>query len=57
MYMKTSHAGLGITRAEWDANLRYAEQALERHGIAGRERAEFLELFTRYESEIVERDA
>jgi len=55
--MKTSHAGLGITRAEWDANLRYAEQALERHGIAGRERAEFLELFTRYESEIVERDA
>jgi len=23
--MKTSHAGLGITRAEWDANLRYAE--------------------------------
>jgi hemoglobin len=55
--MKTSHAGLGITRAEWDANLAYAAEALARRGIPPREQAEFLELFTRYESDIAERDA
>jgi hemoglobin len=52
--MKTSHAGLGITEDEWEANLRHTAAALEKYGIAGPERGEFLALFTRYKEEIVE---
>jgi hemoglobin len=52
--MRTSHAGLGITEAEWDANMEYARQTLARHDIAPEEQSEFLELFARYKSEIVE---
>lgn len=39
--MKTSHAGLGITEAEWTANLELTKQVLERRGIASREQVEF----------------
>lgn len=52
--MKTSHAGLGITTAEWTGNLRHAEAALLAHHVADAERAEFLALFERYRDEIVE---
>jgi hemoglobin len=52
--MKTSHAGLGITEAEWEATLELTRKALQNHGIGGREQAEFLSLFERYKSEIVE---
>jgi hemoglobin len=52
--MKTSHAGLGITPAEWTANMKHAEAALVAQNIADTERAEFLDLFERYRDEIVE---
>ncbi len=53
--MKTSHAGLGITEAEWQANLQHASAALERYGVAPTEKAEFLEIFQRYRDDIVEK--
>ncbi len=52
--MKTSHRGLGITAEEWDANLALTAKVLEKHRIAGREKQEFLELFERYRTDIVE---
>jgi hemoglobin len=52
--MKTSHAGLGITAAEWNGNMKHAEAALVGHDVAATERAEFLGLFERYRDEIVE---
>jgi hemoglobin len=52
--MKTSHAGLAISNAEWDANMRYATAALMKNGVKEAERAEFLALFERYRQDIVE---
>jgi hemoglobin len=52
--MKTSHAGLRITEAEWDASMRHTEAALHTMRIAEPEKAEFLSLFTRYKQDIVE---
>jgi hemoglobin len=52
--MKTSHAGLAISNAEWDANMRYATVALIENGVKEAERAEFLALFERYRQDIVE---
>jgi len=53
--MKTSHAGLGITEAEWQANIQYASAALEKYGVAGREKEEFLAIFKKYKDDIVEK--
>jgi hemoglobin len=55
--MKTSHAGLGITEQEWEANMACTRQALNKHGIGAREQAEFLALFERYRGDIVEAKA
>jgi hemoglobin len=52
--MKTSHAGLGITESEWEANLELARAALEKNGVDDPEQAEFLSLFERYKQDIVE---
>jgi hemoglobin len=52
--MKTSHAGLAVSAAEWDANMRYATAALVKNGVDEAERAEFLALFERYRQDIVE---
>ena len=52
--MTTSHAGLGITAAEWAGNMIHAEAALLGHDVADTERAEFLGLFERYRDDIVE---
>ena len=54
--MRTAHDGLAISGAEWDANMNYADAALLKNGVAEVERAEFLELYERYRSEIVETD-
>jgi hemoglobin len=54
--MKSSHAGLGITEKEWQANLELARQSLQNHGVAEREQTEFLSIFERYKDEIVEAD-
>lgn len=53
--MKTSHVALGITEAEWTANLELTQQVLDGKGIASREQAEFLSFFERYRDDIVER--
>ena len=55
--MKTSHAGLRITGAEWDANLELTQKALQNHAIGSREQAEFLSLFERYRDDIIEASA
>ena len=52
--MKTSHAGLAISEAEWDANMKHADAALGMNGVPDAERAEFLAVFERYRDEIVE---
>jgi hemoglobin len=52
--MKTSHAGLRITEAEWDANMRHTEAALHTMRIAEPEKTEFASLFTPYKQDIVE---
>jgi hemoglobin len=54
--MRTAHDGLAISEAEWHANMNYADAALMKNGVAELERAEFLALFERYRSEIVETD-
>ena len=53
--MKTSRAGLGITKTECQATLEYALAALERCALAPAEKAEFLAIFQRYRDEIVEK--
>jgi hemoglobin len=52
--MKTSHRGLGITDAEWEANMTAADAALSKNGVCESDRAEFLALFERYRHDIVE---
>lgn len=53
--MKSSHAGLGITEAEWQANLHHASAELEKYGVALREKEEFLAIFQKYKNDIVEK--
>ena len=53
--MRTSHAGLGISEAEWQATLQHASAALEGCGLAPNERAKFLAIFQRYRDVIVEK--
>lgn len=52
--MKTSHRGLNITKDEWQANLDLTRKALSKNNIGDREQTEFLALFERFRSEIVE---
>jgi hemoglobin len=51
--MKTSHAGLQITESEWDVNIQYTLEALDKHKIPAKEKAEFIALFERYKADIV----
>jgi hemoglobin len=51
--MRTSHAGLQITESEWNANIQYSRQALDKHRIPSQEKAEFIALFERYKADIV----
>lgn len=52
--MKSSHAGLGITETEWQAELEHTVTALKRNCIREAEQGEFLSLFSRYRNDIVE---
>jgi hemoglobin len=52
--MKTSHAGLGISPSEWEANMEHAKAALAKNKVQESQRGEFLDLFERYRDEIVE---
>jgi hemoglobin len=53
--MKTAHAGLGITQAEWEANARHMSEAPEKYGIGPREKGEVLSLLDHMKREIVEK--
>ena len=53
--MKTAHAGLGITEAEWQANMQYASAALDKYGVALKEKEEFLAVLQKYKDDIVEK--
>lgn len=52
--MKTAHAGLGINAHEWELALRHTAAALDHFKVPAREKKEFIALFERYRSEIVE---
>ena len=53
--MKTVHGGLGISGAEWADNMKYMEAALDKSGIHGKEKAEFLRLVDSLKPQIVEK--
>ena len=53
--LKTSHAGLGITGAEWGANMRHMTRALDKYKIPQKEKQEVLALVARMRREIVEK--
>ncbi len=52
--MKTSHAGLGITEAEWQLNREYTREVMRKRGLGEREQEELIAIFERYKSDIVE---
>ncbi len=52
--MKTSHIGLAITEAEWQLNMKYTADALDKCGVGPREKAEFLAILEKYKNDIVE---
>ena|ERR1043166_3393666 len=54
--MKTSHAGLRISRAEWDASIEHTRQAMENHNVGVREADEVIAIIQGYRSDIVELD-
>jgi len=53
--MKTTHAGLGITAKEWQANMKYIADALGKNRIPEREKQEVLKLFEQMKPDIVEK--
>ncbi len=53
--LKTSHLGLGITKAEWEANMRYMAEALDKYRVPRREREEVLAFVEKMKREIVEK--
>jgi hemoglobin len=53
--LKTSHAGLGITEAEWAANMKYMAEALDKYRIPKKEKEEVLAVVSKMKGEIVEK--
>ena len=53
--MKTAHAGLSITNAEWAANLKYMAAALEESHVSPSDEREFLALVESLRPAIVEK--
>ncbi len=53
--MKTTHAGLNITEKEWQANMRYMTEALERYQIPLKEKREVLAIVENMTPDIVEK--
>ena len=52
--MRTSHAGLGITRREWDQTMKHTAAALQKFKIQANEKEEFLGILERFQDEIIE---
>jgi hemoglobin len=53
--MKTAHAGLQISSAEWQIAMEHAERAIAKLGVREREGGELIAMFDNVKSEIVER--
>jgi len=52
--MKTSHAGLAITKTEWEISLNCARQALRKRCVGERVANEVVALLEQYKADIVE---
>ena len=53
--MKTSHAGLGITNAEWDAAAKHLIASLDKFKVPEKEKSEILAFVTSLKKDIVEK--
>ena len=53
--MKTSHAGLGVTDADWDLSVKYVVAALDKYRVPEKEKNEFLAALTKLKPDIVEK--
>ena len=53
--MKTSHAGLGITNAEWDAAAKHLVASLDKFKVPEKEKSEILAFVTGLKKDIVEK--
>ena len=53
--MKTSHAGLGITNAEWDAAAKHLVASLDKFKVPEKEKGEVLAFVTSLKKDIVEK--
>ena len=53
--MKTTHAGLGITEAEWDAAAKHLTASLDKFKVPEKEKGEILAFVTTLKKDIVEK--
>jgi hemoglobin len=53
--MKTTHAGLGITSAEWDAAAKHLVASLDKFKVPEKEKGEVLSFVTSLKKDIVEK--
>jgi hemoglobin len=53
--MKQSHAGLGVTNADWDLSVKYVIEALDHFRVPEKEKNEFLGALTKLKPDIVEK--
>lgn len=53
--MKTSHAGLGITNADWDAAAKHLTASLDKFKVPEKEKSEVLAFVTSLKKDIVEK--
>ena len=53
--MKTSHAGLGITNADWDAAAKHLAASLDKFKVPEKEKGEILTFVTSLKKDIVEK--
>lgn len=53
--MKTTHGGLGITNADWDAAAKHLADSLDKFKVAAKEKGEILAFVTTLKKDIVEK--
>jgi hemoglobin len=53
--MKTTHEGLSISESDWQVFVKHAQATLDKFGVQGKEREEFLAAATNLKGDIVER--
>ena len=53
--MKTTHAGLGITEADWDAAAKHLVEALDKYKVPKAEKDELLAFVVSQKKDIVEK--